>query len=377
MVLLIGLSFLPYITGNIITAQKSLTCKEKNLTDRSLIATEPQKNYQVQVKGNDYFLQGNASLDSNWYVVKFSCDKPMILGNGSIIVSVLQNRTQRHSGLVYRMLLTNFQTVAYDDGGIFSGACSSDFYLQVNAGSLNFTINRLDNRTTSAFTYGGLFPYPWDNRTLSSGDWYLIIYTNHDGTVMVNPNTGEIRTGKIEVFINLSSEGNVTYYTPTEGRSNIYYESQDFQGVIVHKRPKLYLPSILNCYMDFRSRSIIRDGKAQFVINHTFIGNFFPTYGWTFDHDTFHCITPQGTTLKLNSIDVFGHIVVNQGDFNYADCIVGGNGTWTLDVNQIGFGNTPFVCFLGADILLPDTVIQSRYIPYEMVLHTSGNTKGE
>jgi hypothetical protein len=332
-----------------------------------------QEKYQVMTNGSNYSFHGNASSNSNWYVVKFSSDKPMILGDCCINVFVIQNRTQRHSGQGYRILLTNFQTAAYNDGGLWHSASSSDFYLQVDTGPLNFTINRLDNFTTNGLGLGNLFPYPEDTRTLSSGDWYLIIYTNHDGTVMVWPPTGEIFKGKIEVFINLSSEGNVTFFTPTEGHSYIYYESQDFHGVIVHKRPKLLLPYFLK-QVDLRSRSIVLDGKAQFVVNHTFIGHFLPTFGRTFDHDTFHVITPQGNELKLNFIYVWNRIIASQGDFDYWDCIVGGNGTWNLDVDQIGFGKTPFVCFMGADILLPDTVLQSSHTPYEMVLHTSGNT---
>ncbi len=375
-ILLIGSSFVPYVTGTFMPVQQTSLVDEKSLASGSMQVTNLQKKYQVLTNGNSYLFHGNASSDSNWYVVKFSSEKPMILGNGSIMVCILQNRTQRHSGEGCRMLLTNFQTISYNDGIISTGSCSSDFYLQIDKGPLNFTINRLDNETTYGLEGGGLFPYPWDNRNLSPGDWYLIIYTNHDGTVMVDPSTGKIFQGKIEVFINVSSEENVTFFTPMEGRSNLYHESQDFHGSIVYKRPKLWLPSILNRDMDLRSRSIVRDGKAQFIVNHTFIGNFFPTYGYTFGRDVFHCITPQGTELKLDSTDVFGHIVINRGDFDYGDFIIGGNGTWKLDVDQIGFGNIPFVCFMGADIQLPDTVLHRSNIPQEMILQTSWNTSG-
>jgi hypothetical protein len=335
----------------------------------------PQERYQIQVNGDNYFFHGNASSESNWYVVRFSSEKPMILGNCSYTVFFIQNRTERHSGQGFRMLLTNFQTIAHSFGLFGMSATNHDFYLQVDSGPLNFTVNRLDNGTTRGMGWGPCpFPFPGDDTTLSPGDWYLIIYTNHDGTVM-ELNETTIFTGKIEVFINVSSNENVTFYAPTEGHSNLYYESQDFHGKIVHKRPKFLLPFLLNS-IDYRSRSIVRDGKAQFIVNHTFIGNFFPTFGYTFGHDAFDCITPQGSELKLNYVTIMGRPIVQKGDFTYWDYIVGGNGTWTLDVDQIGFGNMPFVCFMGADIQLPDTGLQRIHSPHEMILHSSRNTFG-
>ena len=372
LLLFIGMSILPCVSSNFVMYNNGSEFDEKTSSLASSVQNPDGMN-TVQQNGNNFSFQGNASSESNWYVVRFSSEKQMIIENCSFTVYCIQNRTG-HFGPGYRVLLTNFQTTAYNYGELAGGTMSGEFYLQVDSGPLNFTVDRLDYSSRTGMGCGPLtFPHPGYPTTLSPGDWYFIIYTNHDGTVIKT--NEKILTGKIEVSMNVFSEGNVTFYNPTEGHSDLYYESQDFHGKIVHKVPKFWLPYLLNG-MDYRSRSIVRDGKAQFMVNHTFIGHFLPTFGYTFGHDVFDVITPQGTDLKLNSVIIMGGRIVQKGDFAYWDCIIGGNGTWTLDVDQIAFGKFPFVCFMGADIQLPDAGLQSIHTPHEIVLQTSRDTFG-
>ncbi len=369
--LFIGMSILPCVSSNFVMRNNGSEFDEKTSSLASSVQNPDGMN-TVQRNGNNFSFHGNASSESNWYVVRFSSEKQMILGNCSSYVYCIQNRTG-HFGPGYRVLLTNFQTTAYNYGELAGSTLSGEFYLQVDSGPLNFTLNRLDYSSRKGMGGGSSFPHHGDTTILSPGDWYLIIYSNHDGTVWEF--NEKILTGKIEVSMNVSSEGNVTFYNPTEGHSDLYYESQDFHGKIVHKVPKFWLPYLLRG-IDYRSRSIVRDGKAQFMVNHTFIGHFIPMVGYTFGHDVFDVINPQGTDLKLDCVTIMGGGLEPRGDFVYWDCITGGNGTWTLDVDQIAFGRYPFVCFMGADIQLPDAGLQNIHTPHEMVLQTSRDTFG-
>jgi hypothetical protein len=182
-------------------------------------------------------------------------------------------------------------------------------------------------------------PHWWRDISLPPDEWYLICFTF------------PYQKGEISVYINTSS-GDPMFFTPTEGSTSFMYENEDFHGTLVYKQ-FIEKEQFMN---PFLFKSIVVNGKKEVIINNTFVGTFYSHFGRGRAHLQY--TTPEGKTMGATVWGKFGDSW--EGDFfPPLHIILGGEGTWEFEANQVGIWGFypdcvfPLIGLLGADITLP------------------------
>jgi len=347
-ILFVGASVVPNVSSNTMKVNNELYDGKKPSVESLNVLEEA---YCIQRNGDNVTFHGNTSKpDSSWYVVRFSSDESISIKDMNLLVN--QSNAEGFKSAGWTCILTNFETISYHIGMYTSAFIGGEWYLQVDIGPIDFVSDNLIN-TIEFSVNSSVSQYPF---TISSGDWYLIWYATPG-------------IGRFEISMDMSSEGDIVFFTPTEGSSTFYYESQQFLGKIVFRKNKLNLIPMLLAAIGvveepvWRSRSFIQKGQASIDVNDTFIGHFVNTMGYYLDRTKLQCITPHNDVLELAYTILMGKVKHKEGDFDYWDCIIGGDGTWQLNANQIALGgkwSPPYVCFIGADLKLPDTTMDDH-----------------
>lgn len=364
-VFIVGISFFPNVNSTQIMEKKKEVSTENGIRFISTIK-DKDGTYSIQRSGKNVSFYGETSKsDSTWYVIKFSSDEPIYVNNIYYELNI-SNKVNEFSGIAYVTLLTDFQSIVNSSGlslyFFWTKIIGGYWYLQVDIGSIKFIKNNL--LLWNINLHSTKPQLICSNTTLSPGDWYLIWYCT--------PGTGEFET-----YINLSSDGDIQFFTPTEGNSSFMLESQHLHGKIVFRSDKytlsdVFLWEIHNMIFHSgqsidRGKCLILDGEIDIPVNHTFIGHFMGNNGYYYGRTKIRCITPQGEVLEFFEKTLLGRNISKGGDFDYWDYIFGGNGTWKIFVDKIAIGDFPLVKFLGADIILPykplgeDRSIEPKY----------------
>lgn len=276
--LFVGVSVFP--SGNLggFTCFGSAQGRETDVARLSLIE-DPQDTCSLQQNGNNYSFHANTTRnDSSWFVVRFSSNKTISI-NSSLMICREPDSPLGDTSLwrsfwadPHWFIFTNLDDCWYSSGVVFEEPVQLGYYVQIG----RFVKSTLRPHFPGACGTG--FPIPY--QLLPPGDYYII---------SINI---PYKKGTIDVFLNLSSEGNVRFFTPTEGKS-FQYENEDFQGPFIYKlfgfpiRP-------------FDMKSIMIHGEKEITVDHTFIGQFFSMPISLWQRSRFIVTTPEQETYQAS-----------------------------------------------------------------------------
>ena len=272
--------------------------------------------YSIFKKTNTFVMENNEN--TNYYVVKLCSNQTIHINEIHVVIESNEVGTQWLS--TNKVLIINFEDNNYSIIPSLYALRGKwlEWYLQIDIGKFNFTLNHLQEKVVNDTTY----TYTLYNLSLPAGAWYLI--------VIKAPTT----KCKITTYINGTNAeiGGVSY-----GSTAFLIENEDFLAKFNLKTSLL---------------SIIYEGKKTIYINNTFIG--FPYFNLGTGIASLEYETPEGENRKCTVWSIFGNREVSDdSDFYPYMPIIGEKGRWTFYASMVGIGLGNAIDVLGADIILP------------------------
>ena len=271
--------------------------------------------HSIFEKTNTFVVENEEN--TNYYAVKLYSNQTIYIKE--IHVRIESNQAGTQWLTTNKLLIINFEDNKYlmPPELYFLQGSWLEWYLQIDMGKFNFTLNHLEEKVVN-----GTAIHTLHNLSLPAGTWYLIVIkaptTKCKITTYINGTNAEI-------------EG-ISY-----GSTAFLIENEDFWA-------KLNLKTSL--------LSVIYEGRKTININNTFIG--FPYFNLGTGVASLEYKNPQGEIRKCKVWSIFGNMgVSDDSDFYPYMPIIGGKGKWTFRTSLIGMGLGNAIDILGADIILP------------------------